>query len=105
MIRLQNLNENQIVLSNILNIMRHPLRNISTIPRMIIERSRRSLSCIYTNSRISSCEKVPFVASSMPMDFAHSARIHGYDCGGKFVGDGEGFWIEDFDGSARGGVG
>lgn len=41
----------------------------------------------------------------MPVDLAHAAFVHGDDCRGEVRGDGEGCWVDDFDGAAGDAVG
>lgn len=97
MIRLQNLNEYQIILAHILDIMRHSFGDVATIARVKIECPGKSLRCIYTNSCTPSHEECPLITSSVPMYFAHSARMNSHNCCRELLGDGEFLGVKNFD--------
>lgn len=96
LIRLQNLQEHQVLISRILNIMTIRLREIAHITRAVIERSRRRRRREQRRAGLTLDEKRPLVTGWMPVDLAHAAGFHGHDCGGEVCGDGEGDGVDNF---------
>ena len=100
MVSLQNLDENHIRVPCVLHVVRHRLRDVPTITRMIIKRTCISLRSIDPDPRLASDEEIPLGTRCMPVDFSQRTGLDCDDCCREGACDGEDGGINDFDASA-----
>ena len=97
MVGLEHLDEDQVIFSNILNVMRHCLGDVSGVSRVVVESLCGVRGSVNSNPRRACNEVTPLIARGMPVDFAQCSWLNCYDCHGEHGCNWERRWVEDFD--------
>lgn len=96
---LQNLQEDQVILSSVLDVVAVRLWEIAHIASHIIEGSCRVGGTEERRPTLSLDEEGPFITGRVPVDLTHTTGVNSDDRCGEIAGDGEIDWVNDLDGS------
>lgn len=98
---LQDLEENHVLGTSVLNVVRSSLRNISDTAGREVEGTSSFGRLEDGDTGRTLQEVVPLGRSGVPVNFTHGTGLHGNERSGEVIGEGEGRRVEDLDRATR----
>lgn len=97
---LQDLQENQVILSGVLNVVAIRLWEIANIPGHKVKGSCSLRSSEKRRTTLSLDEKGPLIAGWVPVNLTHASRMHSDNRRGEVAGDGESLRVNNLNGAS-----